>query len=53
MDTAVEGEIYTEDTLEELTWDNLGWRLGRLFDETSEDLKEEIFNWCKKKQGQE
>lgn len=32
--------------LTELTWDNLGYRLGRLFGPTSDELKQELFEWC-------
>ena len=42
---AVEGQEY-EGVLEELTWNNLGWRLGRLFGPTPDDLREEILDWC-------
>lgn len=42
---AVEGREY-EDALERLTWNNLGWRLGRLFGETPDELREEILEWC-------
>ena len=43
---AVEGQEY-EAVLDELKWNNLGWRLGKLFGETSEESKEHIFNWCR------
>lgn len=32
--------------LTNLTWDNLGYRLGRLFGPTSGELKQELFEWC-------
>jgi len=32
--------------LTNLTWDNLGYRLGRLFGPTSDEFKQEIFEWC-------
>ncbi|WP_206537585.1 hypothetical protein [Natronolimnohabitans innermongolicus] len=38
---------------EELTWDNLGYRLGSLFGETDDDLRQELFEWCVKKQTEE
>lgn len=41
---AVGGEDYG--SLDTLTWQNLGWRLGQLFGETSEELQEELFVWC-------
>ncbi|WP_179235185.1 hypothetical protein [Halorubrum ezzemoulense] len=33
---------------ERLTWDNLGYRLGSLFNETDDDLRQELFQWCVK-----
>lgn len=36
--------------LDQLTWENLGWRLGKLFDDTSEELQEELYVWCVKQQ---
>jgi len=42
---AVKGQEY-QDVLEELTWNNLGWRLGKMFGETPDDLREEILDWC-------
>ena len=47
---AAAGERYNRTTLKELTWDNLGWRLGRLFGHTSPDLVDEIYDWCVKQQ---
>lgn len=38
---------------EELTWDNLGYRLGSLFGETDDELRQELFEWCKEKQKRE
>ncbi|MBX0298041.1 hypothetical protein [Haloarcula nitratireducens] len=38
---------------EDLTWDNLGYRLGSLFGNTDEDLRQELFEWCKEKQSRE
>ncbi|MDG5761346.1 hypothetical protein QA600_18610 [Natronococcus sp. A-GB1] len=48
---ADKGEEYIEDMHEELTWHNLGWRLGVLFGETSDELKQELFEWCKAQQN--
>ena len=42
---AVKGQEY-EDVLEKLTWNNLGWRLGRMFGPTPDDLREDILDWC-------
>lgn len=36
-----------------LTWDNLGYRLGSVFGETDDDLRQELFEWCKLKQQRE
>lgn len=38
---------------EEITWDNLGYRLGSIFGETDGDLRQELFEWCKEKQKRE
>ncbi|WP_284008148.1 hypothetical protein [Haloarcula pelagica] len=38
---------------EELTWDNLGYRLGSIFGETDDDLRQRLFDWCKDKQRRE
>ena len=38
---------------ENLTWDNLGYRLGSLFGETDDELRQELFEWCKRKQKEE
>ena len=42
---ATKGRQY-DGVLDKLTWDNLGWRLGKLFGETSEEQIEELFDWC-------
>lgn len=52
---AVKGEDessrYSDDpNLEKLTWDNLGYRLGSLFGETSDELQQKLFEWCVTKQ---
>lgn len=42
-----ESSRYGDDPeLTNLTWDNLGYRLGRLFGSTSDELKQELFEWC-------
>ena len=38
---------------EDLSWDNLGYRLGSIFGETKDDLRQELFEWCKHKQKSE
>jgi hypothetical protein len=45
-----EGHEYTAETLQELTWENLGYRLGRLFGETSSDLVDQMYDWCVRQQ---
>ena len=47
---AVDGAEMEDDVLDQLTWENLGWRLGRLFGSTSEELQEAIYEWCVKQQ---
>lgn len=47
---AVDGTAMDEEVLTQLTWENLGWRLGNLFGETSEDLKEALYEWCVEQQ---
>lgn len=42
---AVEGQEY-DGVLETLTWNNLGWRLGNLFGETPDELRDDLFDWC-------
>lgn len=39
-----------EPSLDTLTWDNLGFRLGIFFGETNDDLREELYEWCRKEQ---
>jgi hypothetical protein len=43
----VEGQEY-EGVLDELTWNNLGWCLGKLFGPTPDEQREEIIEWCAK-----
>lgn len=38
---------------EDLTWDNLGYRLGSIFGDTDDDLRQEMFKWCRRKQRRE
>jgi len=46
----VAGERYGEPSLKELTWDNLGYRLGALFSDTSPELVDELYDWCVRQQ---
>lgn len=41
-----EDEDFGEQAFEELSWQNLGYRLGLLFGDTSEELQEELYGWC-------
>jgi hypothetical protein len=43
---AISGQAYTEKTLGDLTWENLGYRLGKLFGETSPLLIDQMYEWC-------
>ena len=44
------GERYVESPLCELTWDNLGYRLGMLFSQTSPELVDDMYDWCVRQQ---
>ncbi|GEM_PF-1092368 len=48
---AVAGEHYGKETLKELTWDNLGHRLGRLFPDATSSRIDELYDWCVRQQG--
>ena len=43
---AIRGGQYKEDSLNIITWQNMGFRLGQLFGDTPPDLVEELFQWC-------
>lgn len=47
---AVEGEVYGDAALKELKWDNLGYRLGKIFGPTSEEVIETQYDWCVRQQ---
>lgn len=49
---AVAGREYTRETLERLTWQNLGWRLGSLLGATSEGLVDETYDLCVRQQAE-
>ena len=49
---ATAGDGYTDDTLEDLTWDNLGFRLGSFFGPTKDDLIGELYDWCVEQQAE-
>lgn len=50
---ANQGEEYAENAHKELSWHNLGWRLGKLFGETSNELKDGMYMWCVKQQRED
>ena len=39
-------ESYTEETLKKLTWNNLGYRLGRILGPASDEFKERMYDLC-------
>ncbi|RQG88876.1 hypothetical protein EA462_10790 [Natrarchaeobius halalkaliphilus] len=39
-------EDFGELAFSKLSWQNLGYRLGVMFGETSEELQEELYDWC-------
>ena len=49
---AVDGSDMGDDALNRLTWENLGWRLGTLLGDASEELQEELYQWCVKQLGE-
>jgi hypothetical protein len=48
---AVNGQEY-EGVLTELKWNNLGWRLGKIFDETPDEMRDQMFEWCVEQRDQ-
>lgn len=49
-DATIRGKEYSAETLETLYWQNLGYRLGKLLGEASEELQEEMYELCVKQQ---
>jgi hypothetical protein len=45
-----DSEDYRETTLNRLTWHNLGYRLGKLFGKTSDELIDQMYSWCVEQQ---
>lgn len=43
---ALDGKKYTDATLKLLTWENLGYRMGKIFGATSDELIDELHDWC-------
>lgn len=50
-DRGASGHIYGEDALDELTWENLGNRLGAILKNAPPDLQEELYAVCVKIQA--
>jgi hypothetical protein len=48
---AVGGESFEPETLRKLTWENLGYRLGKLYGPTDEPLIDEIYDWSVRQQA--
>ena len=46
------GEDYGENAFRELSWHNLGYRLGLLFGRTSREQKEKLYYWCVEQMGE-
>lgn len=41
-----DADAYTKQTLEQLTWQNVGYRMGEIFGETPEQQMDELYDWC-------
>jgi hypothetical protein len=48
---AVEGRTFAPETLRELTWENLGYRLGKLLGPTDDQAVAELYEWCVRQQA--
>lgn len=46
---ALTGRTYTAETLKKLTWNNLGWRLGKIYGAGEEVIIEEL--WARSMQA--
>jgi hypothetical protein len=40
------GEVYTTETLRQMTWTNLGYRLGAIFGAAQNEEIDEVYQWC-------
>ena len=49
---AVRGVDYGEQARKRLTWENLGWRLGKLLGPASEETVERMYLLCVKQQAE-
>ena len=48
---AIKGPQYSQEILRDLTWQNLGYRMGRLFGKTDDDTIVELYDWCVRQQS--
>ena len=48
---AVNGTDYGEQALRELTWENLGWRLGKLLGPASKKTMNDMYDLCVRQQA--
>lgn len=39
-------EVYTEKTLQQMNWTNLGYRLGAIFGTAKASEIDEVYQWC-------
>jgi hypothetical protein len=49
---ATGGRTYAAETLRDLTWENLGYRLGRLFGDASPELIDQFYDWAVRQQAE-
>lgn len=49
---ATTGADYGETALKELTWDNLGWRLGKLLGPASDETINDMYDLCVRQQAE-
>lgn len=48
---AIEGQKYGPGAMQRLTWQNLGYRLGKVFGETSPEQIGAMYDWCVRQQA--
>jgi hypothetical protein len=49
---ATDGQQYGTKALNDLTWENLGYRLGCLFGDTNPKLIDQLYDWCVEQQSE-
>lgn len=49
---AVDGEDYTENALNRLTWQNTGWRLGKVLGIASDKTIDAFYDLCVRQQAE-